>query len=199
MSKLSVFIHNRLRNPYHLNTGLPGITHVDVAPGQKVHAEIHEDQKERLEQLGMVVEEGPAPKAARKPDTSDVNPNVAAGVQAGDKNTVDPAQRALVAAATGDPRDLQGTSHVDGDLTGGQQLARDMSGATEESFSGSATTEDGDSIPRLLAEVDAKTVPYAQLRSRAKALLGDDFPLGSSPKQDEIVDLLKKRQRKDQR
>jgi hypothetical protein len=54
----------------------------------------------------------------------------------------------------------------------------------------------GDSIDKLLAEADAKAITFAQLRSRAKALLGRDFPLGTSPKMDEIVDLLRAAQKK---
>jgi hypothetical protein len=54
-----------------------------------------------------------------------------------------------------------------------------------------------DTIEAVLADVENEVINYAQLRSRAKALLGNDFPLGTSPKRDEIVELLQAKLRKE--
>jgi hypothetical protein len=61
----------------------------------------------------------------------------------------------------------------------------------------SSVAPQGDSIERLLSEVDAESVNFQQLRSRSKTLLGDDFPAGTSPKKDDIVELLMQRQERD--
>ena len=193
-----VKVRNTLRNPLHLNTGLDGVTHFDLDRGAETVVQVHRDQIPRLQRMGLKVEETSAPRREDpKVDFADVNRNVAAGIQASDKNTIDPAQRALVAAASGDPRDLQGVAHHHDELTNGQRLAQEASGTTEESRTGASETDmslRNDSIPQLLAEVEAGTVPYGQLRSRAKAMLGDDFPMGTSPKKDELVELLQKKQ-----
>jgi hypothetical protein len=47
-----------------------------------------------------------------------------------------------------------------------------------------------------VADVETESLTFPQLRSRAKALLGDDFPAGNSPKKDDIVQMLLDAKRK---
>lgn len=80
------------------------------------------------------------------------------------------------------------------DLIGSTKTADELK--ADEGIGAVHTDEGPDTIEKLLADVEAERINFAQLRSRAKALLGNDFPSGTSPKKDEIVDLLHTAQRK---
>jgi hypothetical protein len=211
---VTVTIRNTHRNPYHIATGHPDVPYVDVESGKEVTAEVHRDQMRRLRRQGFEVKESSERREnddgtlKGHGDYSEVNQNVAFGVQASDKNTIDPAQRMTVAAASGDYNDLQGVArggahggpHLEG--TAAQTHFREeaeVNNPTLMTAGGSPSAgapSGGDSIDRLLADVEAESVNFGQLRSRAKTLLGDDFPVGYSPKKDEIVELLHAAQRK---
>lgn len=202
---VTVTVRNPHRNPLHLNTGHPVDTHFDVPPKGEATAVVHRDQLPRLQRLGLEVRET-SPRDSRRRDGqleghgdySQVNQNVAGGVQASDKNTIDPTQRMAVAAASGDYADLQGVAHKD-DPTAAQKRLQEEANVDNPGTgeAGAGTGEgDEDSLEKLLHDVEQETLTFAQLRSRAKTLLGNDFPSGYSPKKDEIVELLHNAQRK---
>lgn len=102
----------------------------------------------------------------------------------------------LVSADVGDEK--PDAKENPADLIGSTKTAEDLKREREElgAQHPAPAPEGEDSIEKLLADVDRENLAYAQLRSRAKALLGNDFPVGTSPKKDEIVDLLHAAQRK---
>lgn len=108
----------------------------------------------------------------------------------------DPSYRLnLIEAEVGDDeKKPEGSKESATDLIGSTKTADDLK--SEENIGAAHTDEGPDTIEKLLADADAERISYPQLRSRAKALLGNDFPSGTSPKKDEIVDLLHTAQRK---
>lgn len=98
----------------------------------------------------------------------------------------------LVSADVGGEKD----GKVDAtDLIGSTKTADDLK-SDRETLGAQHPPESDDTIEKLLADADKGNLTYSQLRSRAKELLGNDFPVGTSPKKDEIVQLLTDAQKK---
>lgn len=106
----------------------------------------------------------------------------------------DPNYRLDLVSAEAGPDKPKDSKESVSDLVGSTKTAEDLK--NEREAAGAETPAEGDTVEKLLADVEAKSVNFAQLRSRAKALLGSDFPTGTSPKMDEIVELLHVAQRK---
>lgn len=169
MSKITVWLHNHARNPFTLRTGLEENNgEVHLEKGEKKKVDIHKDQADRIRKLGISVEETTSERTPEEKKQED------AGRQA-DNNLPQSSPQPPLRGPSEEPL------HPQRDLAEHER----------------AENVDNDSIKKLLADAEAGTVAFPQLRSRAKELLGNDFPLGNSPKKDDIVELLMARQKRD--